>query len=53
MIIVDYEFVFLYVCCEYKLALHSKFDVAKGQVISKGFYGVFNFFQKTNENKSS
>ena len=25
---------------------------AKGQVISKGFFGVFNFFQKTNENTS-
>ena len=24
----------------------------KGQVISKGFFGVFNFFQKTNENIS-
>ena len=24
----------------------------KGQVISKGFFGVFNFFQKTNENTS-
>ena len=23
---------------------------AKGQVISKGFFGVFNFFQKMNEN---
>ena len=25
----------------------------KGQVISKGFFGVFNFFQKTNEDKST
>ena len=25
---------------------------SKGQVISNGFFGVFNFFQKTNENTS-
>ena len=25
----------------------------KGQLISKCLYGVFNFFQKTNENKSA
>ena len=25
---------------------------SKGQVISKGFFGVFNFFQKTNKNTS-
>ena len=28
-------------------------DIAKGQLISKCFFGVFNFFQKTNENKST
>ena len=25
----------------------------KGQIISKWFFGVFNFLQKTNENKST
>ena len=27
-------------------------DITKGQVISKGFFGLFNFFQRTNENTS-
>ena len=30
----------------------AKRFVIKGHVISKGFFGVFNFFQKTNENTS-
>ena len=39
------------------LVWHSRVTVQcvgyhKGQVISKGFFGVFNFFQKTNENMS-
>ena len=28
-------------------------DIAKGQLISKCLFGVFTFFQKTNENKST
>ena len=28
------------------------FLVCKGQIISKWFFGVFDFLQKTNENKS-
>ena len=32
--------------------MSAKRLVIKGQVISKGFFGVFNFFQKTNENTS-
>ena len=27
--------------------------IVKGQLISKCLFGVFNFFQKTNENKST
>ena len=27
-------------------------SVSKGQLISKGFFGVFKFFQKTNKNES-
>ena len=34
-------------CCQKVMRLF--FIVSKGQVISKGFFGVFNFFQKTNE----
>ena len=33
--------------------LFDPFEEAKGQIISKWFFGVFDFLQKTNENKST
>ena len=37
--------------CLYSCQIFWK-QLAKGQIISKCLFGVFNFFQKTNENKS-
>ena len=31
--------------------IYKKFEITKGQIISKYLFGVFSFFQKTNENK--
>ena len=38
--------------CQGLFIHYSKARTPKGQVISKGFFGVFNFFQKTNKNTS-
>ena len=35
------------------LQLYCKVKSSKGQIISKWFFGVFDFLQKTNENKST
>ena len=35
-----------------KYVLVSRYVVSKGQIISKWFFGVFDFLQKTNKNKS-
>ena len=53
--ILDYIISHMYVL-NYKATNVNSFhdgEIVKGQVISKCLFGVFNFFQKTNANKST